>query len=86
MTALSLILAWLPFRQPLPGVQSHWLWLLPILVLGIAMMYKAIRTDDLARWPREVLVMTGQVLLAFAGLAIGLFLLVQLMVPLLPSS
>lgn len=86
MTDLALVLAWLPFRQPLPGVQGHWLWLLPILVLGIAMMYKSIRTVDLARWPREVLVMTGQVLLAFAGLAIGLFLLVQLMVPLLPSS
>ena len=80
------MLAWVPFMQPLPGVQSNWLWLLPILIFGIAMMYKAIRTDDLARWPREVLVMTGQVLLAFAGLAIGLFLLVQLMVPLLPSS
>ena len=82
----SLLLAWLPFRQPLPGVQDHWLWLLPILVLGISMMYKAIRTTDLARWPREVLIMTGQVLLAFAGLAIGLFLLVQVVVPLLPPS
>ncbi|MBC02247.1 MAG: hypothetical protein CMJ34_02940 [Phycisphaerae bacterium] len=83
---LTLLIAWLPFRQPIPGVQDHWLWLLPILVLGISMMYKAIRTTDLGRWPREVLVMTGQVLLAFAGLAIGLFLIVQLLVPLLPAS
>ena len=83
---LGLLIAWLPFRQPIPGVQDHWLWLLPILVLGISMMYKAIRTTDLARWPREVLIMTGQVLLAFAGLAVGLFLLVQVVVPLLPPS
>ena len=83
---LGLLIAWLPFRQPMPGVQDHWLWLLPILVLGISMMYKAIRTTDLSRWPREVLIMTGQVLLAFAGLAVGLFLLVQVVVPLLPAS
>ena len=83
---LGLLIAWLPFRQPLPGVQDHWLWLLPILVLGISMMYKAIRTPDLTRWPREVLIMSGQVLLAFAGLAVGLFLLVQVVVPLLPAS
>tara|TARA_B100000900_G_scaffold359224_1_gene330572 strand:- start:300 stop:560 length:261 start_codon:yes stop_codon:yes gene_type:complete len=82
----DLLIAWIPFRQPMPGIQDHWLWLLPVLVLGIAMMYKAIRTVDLAQWPRDVLIMTGQVLLAFSGLAIGLFLLVQVVVPFLPSS
>ena len=86
MTTLIPFLAWIPFRQPMPGVQEHWLWLLPVLVLGISMMYKAIRVDDLRRWPREVGIMTAQVLLAFAGLAIGLFLLVQVIVPLLPAD
>ena len=86
MTPLIPFLAWIPFRQPMPGVQEHWLWLLPVLVLGISMMYKAIRVSEIGRWPREVAIMTGQVLVAFAGLAIGLYLVVQIAVPLLPSG
>ena len=76
--------AWVPFMQPLPGVQANWLWLLPILVFGIAMMYKAVRVVDLATYWREVGMMTMQVLLAFLGLATGVFMIVQWIVPLLP--
>lgn len=86
MSASPSILAWTPFVHPMPGVQSHWLWLLPILVLGIAMMYKAIRVETLDRWPREVAMMVGQVVLAFIGLAVGLYLLVQVIVPILPAG
>ena len=78
------MLAWVPFMQPLPGVQSNWLWLLPILIFGIAMMYKAVRVTDLATYWREVGTMTMQVLLAFVGLATGVFIIVQWIVPLLP--
>lgn len=80
------MLGWTPLIDPMPGIQSNWLWLLPILVLGIAMMYKAIRVSDLARWPREVATMTMQVLGAFLGLAIGLYLVVQIIVPILPAN
>ena len=80
------LLAWIPFAHPMPGVQQHWLWILPVLVLGIAMMYKSIRVGEVSRWPREVAMMTGQVLLAFAGFAIGLFVLVQLVLPILPAN
>ena len=80
------ILAWIPFINPLPGVQANWIWFVLPLVLGIAMMYKSIRVGEVSRWPREVAVMTGQVLLAFAGFAIGLFILVQLLLPMLPAN
>ena len=80
------ILAWIPFIDPLPGVQANWIWFVLPLVLGIAMMYKSIRVGEVSRWPREVAVMTGQVLLAFAGFAIGLFILVQLVLPILPAN
>lgn len=80
------MLGWTPLIDPMPGIQANWLWLLPILVLGIAMMYKAIRVSDLARWPREVATMTIQVLGAFIGLAIGLYLIVQVIVPILPAN
>ena len=78
--------AWVPFMQPLPGVQANWLWLLPILIFGIAMMYKAVRVIDLANYWREVGTMTMQVLLAFLGLATGVFIIVQWIVPLLPAG
>ena len=78
--------AWVPFMQPLPGVQANWLWLLPILIFGIAMMYKAVRVVDLATYWREVGTMTMQVLLAFLGLATGVFIIVQWIVPLLPAG
>ena len=80
------MLGWVPFIQPLPGIQSNWLWLLPILIFGIAMMYKAVRVADLATYWREVGIMTLQVLLAFLGLAVGIFILVQWIVPVRPSG
>ena len=86
MNTFGTILAWTPFVHPMPGVQAHWLWLLPVLILGIAMMYKAIRVETLDRWPREVAFMVGQVMLAFVGFAIGLYVLVQLIVPILPAG
>ena len=86
MNTFGTILAWTPFVHPMPVVQAHWLWLLPVLILGIAMMYKAIRVERLERWPREVAMMVGQVVLAFIGFAIGLYLLVQVIVPILPAG
>ncbi|MHC4245620.1 MAG: hypothetical protein GWP75_07880 [Planctomycetia bacterium] len=79
-------LGWTPFLEPLPGVQANWLWLLPILIFGIAMMYKAVRVGDLGRYWREVVGMTVQVLLAFLGLAAAVFIVVQGIVPLLPAG
>ena len=79
------LLAWTPFLTPLPFVQSAWLWLLIPLVFGISMMYKAARADSLEKYWRQVTIMSLQVLAAFAGLALGFFILVQFVVPLLPS-
>lgn len=81
MNMVSTSLAWTPLLQPLPGVQEHWLWLLPVLVVGIAMMYKAIRVERMDRWLREVGTMSLQILLAFGGFAVGLALIVQVLVP-----
>jgi tetrahydromethanopterin S-methyltransferase subunit B len=57
-----------------------------VLIFGLAMMYKAIRVETLDRWPREVAMMVGQVLLAFFGFAVGLYVVVQMLVPLLPAG
>ena len=53
---MSTVLAWSPFLQPAPGVQ-HWWWLLVIpMALGVSLSYKAIRTGDLRKFPRDVTV------------------------------
>jgi hypothetical protein len=79
-------LAWTPFLQPAPGVQ-HWWWILAVpMALGVSMAYKAVRTKDLADWPRDVLRMTLQIVAAVVGIAVGLYVLVILVLPLLPAE
>ena len=83
---MSALVAWIPFLQPMPSPGPWWpLFLLP-LSLGIAMVYKAVRTVDLRRYPREVIVMTTQIVGAMVGLAIVLALIVQVLIPLLTAD
>ncbi len=85
-TLASSTLAWTPFLQPAPGVQ-HWWWLLVLpMALGVAMSYKAIRTADLRDYRRAVITMTLQICAAMAGIAVGLYVLVLLLLPLLPAE
>ena len=71
MLATLLLLAWRPLLEPLP-VDRYWLLTLVPLVLGISLVYKAIRMDDLRALPGQALWLTGQVL---AFLALGAALL-----------
>lgn len=81
---MSALLAWTPFLEPLPGAQ-HWWWVLVLpMALGVALSYKAIRTKELARYPREVVAMTLQIVAAVVGIAIGLHLVVVVLLPYLP--
>jgi len=82
----SALLAWTPFLQPAPGVERWWWMLVLPMALGIAMSYKAIRTKDLRDYPRDVLRMSVQIVAAVAGIAIGLYLLVIVLLPLLPAE
>ncbi len=83
---MSTVLAWSPFLQPAPGVQ-HWWWLLVIpMALGVSLSYKAIRTGDLRKFPRDVTVMAIQIVALMVGIAIGLYILVLVLLPLLPAE
>jgi len=83
---VSALLAWTPFLEPLPGAQ-HWWWVLVLpMALGVALSYKAIRTKDLARYPRDVASMTLQIVAAVVGIAVGLHLLVVVLLPYLPAE
>ncbi|MEY5060711.1 MAG: hypothetical protein RIS45_632 [Planctomycetota bacterium] len=86
MPCLTQVLAWTPFLQPAPGAQ-HWWWLLVIpTALGVSMAYKAIRVQNLADWPKAVLKMTLQIIAAMVGIAVGLYLLVIVLLPMLPAE
>jgi hypothetical protein len=79
-------LAWIPFAQPMTGtIHAWWLWIVP-MVVGISITWKAIRLPSLHRYWREVGWMSGQVLLGMLALAVGLIVLVQWVVPLLPAD
>lgn len=83
---MSALLAWTPFLEPLPDAQ-HWWWVLVLpMALGVALSYKAIRTKDLARYPRDVASMTLQIVAAVVGIAVGLHLLVVVLLPYLPAE
>ena len=86
LSDLCTTLAWAPFLQPAPGVQ-HWWWLLVIpMALGVSMAYKAIRVPDIAAWPKAVAKMSLQIVAAVVGIAVGLYLLVVVLLPLLPAE
>jgi predicted membrane metal-binding protein len=66
---------------------QHWWWLLVIpMALGVSLSYKAIRTGDLRKFPRDVTVMAIQIVASMVGIAIGLYILVLVLLPLLPAE
>ena len=87
---IAAALAYVPFLDPLPGVTHFWWVLVVPLAFGVAMSWKAVRRPSLANGLRgywkAVVTMAVQVLLAVAGIAAGLFILVQWLLPRLPAE
>lgn len=83
---MNTFLAWIPFVTPLPSINSWWPVFLVPLALGISMIYKAIRLPTLERYPSGVVIMTVQIILAMFLLALGLYLVVQFLIPAIPAS
>lgn len=75
-------LGYRPFLDPL-NLHDHWFWTLIPLLLLTAMAYKGIRLADFKpkRWMVQSAVMTVQLIILMAGLAIGLHLIVELFLP-----
>lgn len=74
-------LAWTPFLDPLPA-HSWWLLLIVPIVLGVSFAYKAVRVPDLRDLPRATAVMFAQVLGGIVLVAIGMYLVVEWLMPL----
>ncbi len=79
--AAMLTLAYRPFLDP---IELHRLWFLLLipLTVGIAMAYKAVRVPDMKDYPRQVLVMSVQIVLGMMALGLGAYLLVNVVLPL----
>jgi len=65
------------FYNPLPLSFETQLWLLLPLCLGVAIVYKAVRTHDLRRLPREVGFLMGYMVAGLIVLCVLVWLVVR---------
>jgi|TARA_B100001964_G_scaffold24371_1_gene24353 hypothetical protein len=75
------MLGWIPLIEPMFGLVGLWYWLVIPLVIGISMVYKAIRIPEDGPWGREVIIMTAQVLVGLVALAVLLGVMVKYVIP-----
>lgn len=72
----SILLTLALFLGPL-DLHAQWLWLLPPLVLGIAIVYKALKIDDLSKLAGEAMRLTVYLHLLAAFVAVLLWAMVE---------
>ena len=80
---MMLLIAWIPFLEPMHFLQGAWLVLSIPLVIGISMVHKALQTPEHKRWWPPVGIMSVQVMLGLAALAFVLDVFVLWVIPLL---
>ncbi|HBZ97234.1 MAG: hypothetical protein CMJ41_02225 [Phycisphaerae bacterium] len=76
-----ILTGWIPFLEPMNWLQGLWYVLLVPLAFGIAASYKAMRIVDMRNYWRQVGMMTGQIVVVIAALAVGLILFVTFVLP-----
>ncbi len=76
-----MIVAWIPFLQPMPELVSYWYLLCVPLVVGVAMIYKAVWIAEGRSWGQQVVVMSVLVVAGLLGLAVVLGVFVQVVIP-----
>jgi hypothetical protein len=81
-----LLAGYIPFVDPINVFHVWWYLLLIPLSFGISVVYRALKMRDLDRFWRAVAMMTVQIVLVMAALAVALVVLVELTIPLLPAE
>ena len=81
-----LLAGYVPFVDPINVFHEWWYLLLIPLSFGISVIYRALKMRDLDRFWRAVAMMTVQIVLVMAALAVALVVLVELAIPLLPAE
>jgi hypothetical protein len=79
-----LLAGYVPFVDPINIFHNWWYLLLIPLSFGISVIYRALKMQDLDRFWRAVAMMTVQIVLVMAALAVALMVLVELTIPRLP--
>ena len=83
---IPLLAGFVPFVDPINVFHDWWYLLLIPLSFGIAVIYRALKMPNLDRFWRAVAMMTVQIVLVMAALAVALVVLVELAIPLLPAE
>lgn len=81
-----ILLAYIPFIDPIHTVHTWWWLLLVPLAFGISVIYKALRVTSFRRFWVHVIGMTIQIIIAMLGLAFALVFLVEWLIPRLPVA
>ncbi len=79
---VNMLAMWRPFLDPL-NLHSYWWAFLVPLALLISVTYRAVRMPDLKGYPRAVVAMTVQIILAMIGLGAAAYIFVEHLLPLL---
>jgi len=78
------LVGYVPFVDPINIFHDWWYLLLIPLSFGISVIYRALKMPNLDRFWRAVVLMTVQIVVVMAALAVALVVLVQLVIPWLP--
>lgn len=73
------VLAYTPFIHPAP-LWDYWVWLLIPLCVSVSVVYKTIKCRYVDQIPREATALTMYILLAMAGVALGVWLIYMVFV------
>jgi len=74
---MPITLAWRPLLDPMP-IDAYWLWLLTPMVVAVAIVYKAIKLDDLSQLPRQAASLAVQFVVLMIMAAAVLWLISEL--------
>lgn len=74
-------LGYRPFLDPISAQQWWWLFVIP-LIIGIAIVYKALRLPDLDRFWFNVTKMSLQIMIVMVVMSVILYLVVERVLPL----
>lgn len=77
-----MMLAWRPFLDPMDLHAYWWAFLVPLALL-ISVVYKAVRVERMADWPRATVVMTAQIIAAMILLGAGVFCFLEYILPMI---
>ncbi|MBC24654.1 MAG: hypothetical protein CMJ32_12175 [Phycisphaerae bacterium] len=84
MIIAEALTGWIPMIGPASWLQPVWWLLLIPMAWGLSMVYKAIRVVSFEGYWTAVLVMTLQIVIAMVAIGLGLMILIQFVLPMLP--